>query len=99
MQVIGSTARRLDGDTAIVRTRETNLGDILADAIVDNIAATQFSQVTGVCWVEKAAAATLLEEPGRHPRQRHRGQRRCHPVLTGARQASESGEDDVLEMV
>lgn len=44
-QVVGATARRLDGDTRLVRSQETNLGDILADAMVASIARTMFSQV------------------------------------------------------
>jgi len=43
--VVGATARRLDGDTRLVRSQETNLGDILADAMVASIARTMFSQV------------------------------------------------------
>ena len=45
-QIIGSTNRLLEGaPSAVVRTRETNLGDIIADAMVDNIAGTNFAAV------------------------------------------------------
>lgn len=45
-QIIGSTANKLEGTTSLVRTQETNLGDIVADSIVASIAKTGFSQVT-----------------------------------------------------
>lgn len=45
LQVVGATALRLDGDTRLVRSQETNMGDILSDAMVASIARTQFSVV------------------------------------------------------
>jgi 2',3'-cyclic-nucleotide 2'-phosphodiesterase (5'-nucleotidase family) len=47
MQVIGQTAVLLEGSpSSVVRTRETNLGDIIADSMVDNIAGTNFAAVS-----------------------------------------------------
>ena len=46
-QVIGQTAVLLEGSpSSVVRTRETNLGDIIADSMVDNIAGTNFAAVS-----------------------------------------------------
>lgn len=44
-QIIGATADKLEGTRELVRSQETNLGDIVADSIVANIAKTGFSQV------------------------------------------------------
>jgi 5'-nucleotidase len=53
LQIIGSTNRLLEGaPSAVVRTRETNLGDIIADAMVDNIAGTNFAAFgVGPLWL------------------------------------------------
>ena len=51
MQVIGQTAVLLEGSpSSVVRTRETNLGDIIADAMVDNINGTDFAAVSCAAW-------------------------------------------------
>jgi 5'-nucleotidase len=51
-QVVGATARRLDGDTRLVRSQETNLGNIIADSMVASIARTMFSQAGyGPLWL------------------------------------------------
>ena len=51
LQAIGQTAVLLEGSpSSVVRTRETNLGDIIADAMVDNINGTDFAAVSCAAW-------------------------------------------------